>query len=301
MIDIDKLKSVTTGKWVDILLSQGIDVGDGNHQPCPLCGGKDRFRFDNKEGSGSYICGQCGAGDGWTLIQKVCGVDFLGAAKIVQDIVGECNVDDKKECQVIDARKMIKKIWSCCVAPMGTPVEKYLKSRGFLMIPDTVKFCPNCWNTELGTELPAMVCAVQNPDGLGVCLHRTYLTKDGKKAEVEKPKMFTPVNGKICGGAIRLFEYTDTLGVAEGIETAISCMHLFGIPTWATVSSSIMESFNPPDDARSIIIYSDNDANFTGQHSAYTLAKRLYQQDRIVEVLIPDQQGDDFNDILTRG
>lgn len=297
-IDIDELKGSTTGRWGSVLATLGVDVGQGNHQPCPLCGGKDRFRFDNKDGSGSYICGQCGAGDGWSLIQKSRGVDFIGAAKIVNEIIGGCAVDENKDAQTPDARRMIKRIWGCCVPAMGTPVEKYLKSRGLLMIPDRIKYCPACYNAELEKEIPAMIAAVQNPDNMGVSLHRTYLTPDGKKADVEKVKMLTPVTEKINGGAIRLFDHEGTLGVAEGIETAIACTQMLGIPTWATVSSTIMEGFEPPERARKIVICADNDANFVGQEAAYTLAKRLFQQDRIVEVLMPDGVGQDFNDVV---
>ncbi|MDI5829610.1 hypothetical protein MJN51_36035, partial [Salmonella enterica subsp. enterica serovar Kentucky] len=42
-----------------------VNVPDSprRHAPCPACGGKDRFRFDDN-GRGSFICNQCGAGDG---------------------------------------------------------------------------------------------------------------------------------------------------------------------------------------------------------------------------------------------
>ena len=51
------------GKWKGILLTLGIpaEVLVPKHGPCPLCGGKDRFRWDNKEGQGTYICNSCGA------------------------------------------------------------------------------------------------------------------------------------------------------------------------------------------------------------------------------------------------
>jgi phage/plasmid primase-like uncharacterized protein len=33
------------------------------HQPCPLCGGEDRYRFDDLNGTGSWYCNQCGGKD----------------------------------------------------------------------------------------------------------------------------------------------------------------------------------------------------------------------------------------------
>jgi putative DNA primase/helicase len=54
------------GRWREILPLFGIEIRflrnkDG---PCSLCGGKDRFRFDDRDGSGSYYFNQCGAGTG---------------------------------------------------------------------------------------------------------------------------------------------------------------------------------------------------------------------------------------------
>ena len=46
-------------------------MGNGRHCPCPVCGGKDRFRFDNKDGRGTYICNQCCSGDGLELIKTI--------------------------------------------------------------------------------------------------------------------------------------------------------------------------------------------------------------------------------------
>ncbi|MDB9703750.1 AAA family ATPase [Rhodospirillales bacterium] len=62
------------GNWSAVLVSQGIDlkVLDGKHHPCPGCGGKDRFRFDDKDGRGTWICSQGGgqpiAGDALELL-----------------------------------------------------------------------------------------------------------------------------------------------------------------------------------------------------------------------------------------
>ena len=51
------------GNWRAILSALGIpsNLLDGQHHPCPGCGGKDRFRFDDKDGRGTWICSQ---GDG---------------------------------------------------------------------------------------------------------------------------------------------------------------------------------------------------------------------------------------------
>nr|WP_254281973.1 primase-helicase zinc-binding domain-containing protein [Escherichia coli] len=62
------------GHWPRILPALGIQVLKNRHQPCPVCGGSDRFRFDDREGRGTRYCNQCGAGDGLKLVEKVFGV-----------------------------------------------------------------------------------------------------------------------------------------------------------------------------------------------------------------------------------
>ena len=61
------------GRWKEILAQFGIDPKflTNRHGSCPLCRGKDRFRFDDKDGSGSYFCNQCGPGSGVILIRKL--------------------------------------------------------------------------------------------------------------------------------------------------------------------------------------------------------------------------------------
>ena len=54
------------GRWSDLLTALGgLEPAqlNGRHQPCPLCGGRDRYRFDDMAGSGSWFCNQCGGKD----------------------------------------------------------------------------------------------------------------------------------------------------------------------------------------------------------------------------------------------
>lgn len=91
-LDIRTLKESARGRWPQVLASLGIDVPDNpkKHGPCPTCGGKDRFRFDDEEGRGTWFCNQCDpkAGDGFDLVQKVHCCDFKAAAELVHDALG---------------------------------------------------------------------------------------------------------------------------------------------------------------------------------------------------------------------
>ena len=102
------------------------------------------------------------------------------------------------------------------------------------------------------------------------------------------------------GSAIRLFPYQDTLGIAEGIETAISAYAIFGIPTWAAISAAMLVKWTPPHIVRKVYVFGDNDDSFTGQLAAYRLGWALKNNKPldVVRVIIPDIRGADWNDVL---
>ncbi|WP_421078908.1 phage/plasmid primase, P4 family [Klebsiella quasipneumoniae] len=92
MRNIDLILEVThaaAGRWPSVLAGLHINVPDSprRHGPCPSCGGSDRFRFDDG-GRGSFICNQCGAGDGLDLIRKVNKCDTSEAARLAADVLG---------------------------------------------------------------------------------------------------------------------------------------------------------------------------------------------------------------------
>lgn len=92
MRNIDLIREVTTaaaGNWPYVLAGLSIDVPDSSrrHAPCPACGGTDRFRFDDN-GRGSFICNQCGAGDGLDLIKRVNNCETTEAARLAADVLG---------------------------------------------------------------------------------------------------------------------------------------------------------------------------------------------------------------------
>ncbi|WP_191185488.1 primase-helicase zinc-binding domain-containing protein [Enterobacter sichuanensis] len=92
MRNIDLIREVThaaADRWPVVLAGLHIDVPDSprKHAPCPACGGADRFRFDDN-GRGSFICNQCGAGDGLDLIKRVNNCDTTEAAQLAADVLG---------------------------------------------------------------------------------------------------------------------------------------------------------------------------------------------------------------------
>lgn len=86
------------GRWPDILSTiAGLTPEQltDTHQPCPLCGGTDRYRFDDLDGSGSWFCNQCGgkdgrggAGNGMDLLMRRTGLPFADAARRIEQHLG---------------------------------------------------------------------------------------------------------------------------------------------------------------------------------------------------------------------
>ncbi|WP_227732728.1 primase-like DNA-binding domain-containing protein [Yersinia proxima] len=77
------------GKWGFILDALAISHSK-QHSPCPACGGKDRFRFDDRQGAGTWFCNQCEprSGDGLDLVKNVRQCSLTEAARLVADILG---------------------------------------------------------------------------------------------------------------------------------------------------------------------------------------------------------------------
>ncbi|KAA5975230.1 MULTISPECIES: phage/plasmid primase, P4 family [unclassified Pantoea] len=76
------------GQWPRILPALGVKVVKNRHTSCPVCGGTDRFRFDDQEGRGTWICNQCGAGDGMDLVKKALSLSLTEAAARVNGLTG---------------------------------------------------------------------------------------------------------------------------------------------------------------------------------------------------------------------
>lgn len=77
---INRVLREFNGAWRQTLENYGCHLPSGRHHgPCPVCGGKDRFRFDDKDGRGTWFCSQCDhqSGGGLLLLSR-----FLGKPTI---------------------------------------------------------------------------------------------------------------------------------------------------------------------------------------------------------------------------
>jgi len=293
------IAEVALGRWHGILTALGVDKDflQNKHGPCPVCSGKDRFRWDNVGGRGTFFCTNCGSGDGFELLKNIKGWDFRTAAREVERVVGVSPpASFPREVSEADKVLAIKRLLKASKpVRKGDPVWKYLDRRiGISSVSPDLRYHASLPHKS-GGKHPAMLAVLRDADGNGVSVHRTYLTPDGEKAAVDPVRMLMP--GKsIVGSAIRLGGLSEAIGIAEGIETALAASKRFGVPVWSAVNAGMLGKWNPPKIIKSVFVFADNDENYTGQAAAYALAHRLAMQGLKVQVYIPDRVGTDWAD-----
>lgn len=294
----ERIGDLCVGRWESILTSLGVatEFLSKKHGPCPVCAGRDRYRFDNKDARGSWFCSKCGAGDGFSLLRKLNGWSFAEAAREVERVLGLSKQDAPRH-EFTDEQKQqaLRRVYSESRAVVhGDLVWTYLNRRtGIVDVPNTIRMHPSL-RYDVNRSYPAMLALVSMPDGKPSTMHRTWLDGKGSKAPVDEPKKV--MAGTIKTGSIRLAPMAECLGVAEGIETALRASVLFDIPVWAAISAGGMRDWEAPEGLRHLIVFGDNDENFTGQTAAYSLANRLSLKGIKTEVRIPAKVGTDWAD-----
>lgn len=324
---IERVKRTAAGQWLRILTDAGIshEQLEKPNRPCPLCGGRDRFTFFKKEDGGGWFCRGCGHGDGISLLQQWRHEGFLQTLEYLERTLGLPPIADEKTetpkfkpapNPEIERRKKLEAFWKEAVPleklPETNPVKRYLAQRGLVRgrktFSEELRSHPllDYWETQVGDALqherwPAMVARVTDADGRLVSLHRTYLTQEGEKAPVSAQKKLAASAGE--NGLIRLFPAGKTLGIAEGIETAIAAMLLFDVPVWSAVCANGFAKIDRlPEGVEKLMIFGDNDRSFTGQAAAWELARRMRRDfpDLAIEVMIPRQEGYDWQDVWAK-
>ena len=126
-------------------------------------------------------------------------------------------------------------------------------------------------------------------------LHRTWIQADGRKADLDPPRLLLGGHRK-AGGCIRLWPddaVTHGLAVAEGIETALSLAHGYA-PVWSLIDAGNLAALPVLGGVEVLVIAADNDV--AGRAAAELCARRWSDADR--EVLVTRQQQNDLNDTL---
>lgn len=187
-------------------------------------------------------------------------------------------------------------IWNQC-QPISGVAQAYLNHRrcvtppkdGHLRWHADLKHTPSGYR---GAALVGLVTDALTREPLS--LHRTWITETGK-APVN-PSRMQLAGHSLANGVIRLWpdDYVNSgLGIAEGIETALSLAHGYQ-PVWSVLDANHMASMPVIPSVEVLMIAKDNDP--AGRMAALTCAKRWFAASR--KVLISTQTANDLNDLL---
>ena len=290
--------------WLDFRIG-GVVLSGRTEQrvPCPRCdrGPRDEALGINVE-TGAFHCFRCG----W---KGRAGREQSTPTTAVRRIDDPARAERKRE--------RLRRIWKESLSLThadAAPVCRYLQSRALGAVlckpPRVLRAHPNLeyWDDvgrrSLG-RFPAMVALYQGADESPITLHATFLRPDGAaKAAVPVPKktLAVPSRGSTKGGAIRLYPPRDGfLGVAEGIESALSLHLIRAIPVWSARCADNLKHICLPANLGRLEIGVDVDASGKGQQVAEALAERVRRRNPGTQcfLILPQVEGlGDLNDEL---
>lgn len=322
--------------WPQLLPKLGVDPKylTKMHTACPIENdGKDRFRFINEKGTGSFYCNNCGGGNGLQFLRLLLNktvfevFDYLKTIDVplIDEDAAAVHLKPIEDDAVIQKKKADKlnKVWDESQSIMGTPVQTYLEKRverlDINVVSKYIRYHPEMpfydkdepdKEKQYKGNFPCMLAKVIDLDGQSVTLHRTYLTKEGDKAPFAKVKLLMPSHKKLNGAAIRLCDNSsDTLVVCEGIEKgyalALLTEHKFDV--WSVITAGNLSKAKIPKKYKRVIIAADRDpltkkTRFRepyrpGEYFADLLKVRLEQEGFHVVVKVPKVEKFDWNDV----
>ncbi|MFS3593418.1 primase-helicase zinc-binding domain-containing protein [Citrobacter braakii] len=262
------------GHWPRILPALGVKVIKNRHQSCPVCGGSDRFRFDDKEGRGTWFCNQCGAGDGLKLVEKVFGVTPSVAAGKINAVTGnlspvapavtaaaEAETDDDRKAAATLAVRLMEKT-------RPATGNAYLTRKGF---PVLECLTLTAMHKTGGVTFRAGDVVVPLYDDTGALVNLQLINADGLKRTLK---------GGQVKGACYVIEGKKQAGkrlwIAEGYATALTVHHLTGETVMVALSSvnllSLASLARQKHPACQIVLAADRDLSGDGQNKAAAAA-----------------------------
>jgi len=263
--------SAATGRWPQLLPALGITVSpSGHHSACPVCGGKDRFRFDNQAGRGTWICNHCGAGDGLNLVAKTLDITTKEAAVKVAEILGEAQPlavhhdeaavqqqkDDARQKAAEQAKVLVN---SACKAAGNA----YLEKKGWAD-KEALTLQGNGLRVG-GVDFAAGDLVISLYDLSGNLVNAQLINGSGAKRML--------AGGQVTGAAHQ-FEGKDSpvIWMAEGYATGLTIHALTGETVYVALSANnfphLAECLREKYPDAVLFMAADNDENGTGQKKA---------------------------------
>ncbi|MGB6177239.1 MAG: toprim domain-containing protein [Methylocella sp.] len=288
-------------------------------QPCPMCGGTDRFSVNTKKQV--FFCrpgAGCGAaGDVIALVQALDRVSFLDAIAYLTDGKSTSPNSRKQQEQAAkqrdeeaDRQRRINAArlnWARSRPIAGTIADRYLRFRG-IAIDEDLSHCIG-FDPEAGwrgvaddpaspiLHVPCILAAFRSieTDEL-VAVLKTRLNPDGSK----HGRRF---NGCSKGAVCKIDpdeNATMGLSLAEGLETALSARLVGFRPIWATGGTGTLENFPVLAGVESLTFQRENDTNQANCRAVDACAERWLAAGRQVFDASPPDDCNDINDALQK-
>ncbi|ACZ77248.1 protein of unknown function DUF927 [Dickeya parazeae Ech586] len=224
MRNIDFIREVTrsaVGCWPDVLALLGIEVPrhPTTLTPCPACGGKDRFQFDNLDGRGTWHCRHCEpeAGDGLALVMNVRQCNAADAARLVADVLGMPAGAPAPDTRQHDTRQSSSADEQARTAEKARRFAARLKKLIAQAQPGESAYLAGKGLTGLSYPLlPDGTLLLTLQDASGTTAAAQTISPDGRKRQVAdsaKRGAYHAVNAPA---------QPDTVIIAEGLATALS-------------------------------------------------------------------------------
>lgn len=222
------------------------------------------------------------------------------------------------DADAIRKREIAGSLWQEARPIGGTIAERYLAGRNIRLTEDArsgdaLRFHPACpFRLESGdtVRLPAMLASMVNiATNAFQGIHRTALQPDGS-GKATLPGLHDPrkMLGSNKGACVKLSpdaHVTRGLGIAEGLETALSVIGNFGFsPVWSLLTAGALARFPVLPGIECLSIFADNDHVKNGKQAGTEAARQCSSNwtgaDRECAIWSPPDIGSDFNDLTGR-
>ena len=223
--------------------------------------------------------------------------EVLRAIRNLQlDIAGRPSVRPMKRSHDEFVAERARELWHASTSIIGTPAEAYLAGRRIREAPAALRYHPR---TPLGPRSrvvfrPALLAAIHSPIGL-IAIQRIFLEPAcaNLARDIVPPRRLL---GRPLDGAVRLAPSSNMLGLAEGIETALSAQATLRLPVWATLGAERLDQVAIPEGVRRLVLLPDRDR--AGDRGAARACAAYAQAGRAVDILWPPDGFNDLNDYL---
>jgi hypothetical protein len=205
-------------------------------------------------------------------------IDALRGRGLLNDNRVEPRRDAPRVIPKIEADPLALELWDRSEPIHGTIAEEYLQRRGLLLTPPS-----------LGHYRGSMIAAVHQPYHGVTAIQKTPIKPDFSRGD-------RMTKGPLGTGAVRLGAPQEVMGIAEGVETALSAQMLTAMSVWASLGGKRLHNVELPPFVREVHIFADNDT--PGREAAYRASDAHRALGRDVEIRRPPEQYKDYNEFV---